>query len=98
MDPIERLEGVRATLRRLLQAERDATGRESAWVQWGDIEGEDWAKELTQDQALELVYLELEENPDWYIVGRPVLIRNETLFQGASFTDEAGHCRVYLEE
>ena len=91
----QQIEGVRATLRRQLQAERYKTGRESTRVQWGNIKEEERAKELTPEQALDLVCLELNQNPNWHFVGYPLWTNNGRDFWGASYTDKVGYLRRY---
>jgi hypothetical protein len=78
----------------LLHAERTSRGRDTAWVQWADIQGEEWAKDLEKQDALDLVETILTSSTGrWGIVNEPVL--TEDGFQGAQFTDAEGMQNLY---
>jgi hypothetical protein len=66
MDTEELLEGVRASLHRLLEAAK-AQGKQIARVQWSDVYQDAWATDLTREEGLELIRAELNHNPQWWL-------------------------------
>jgi hypothetical protein len=80
----------RAALERKLQTAKDA-GKQKALIRWSDLAAEDWAKDLTREQILDLIQLELEQGP-WVIVTRHA---SEERFLGAEYTDRDGFYELY---
>ncbi len=82
----EQIAWVHNLLERTLQDERER-GRDTAWIRLP--EGAE-AVNLTNEQALELVWLVL-KNPKskWVVLDRPV-VSPERGFRGAYFTDREG--------
>lgn len=77
---------MQALLERIVQAEKDK-GRLIGQIQYSDIAREDWAKDLTREQALELARSELEHGP-WVIL--TTFSSSERPFLGADFTYREG--------
>ena len=82
----EQRAGMQALLERILQAEKDK-GHHIAQIQYSDIAREDWAKNLTREQALDLARFELEHGP--WIMLTPYS-SSERPFIGADFTYREG--------
>src|SRR5215218_500082 len=58
----EQRAGIQALLERILQVEKDK-GRQIVQIQYSDIARENWAKNLTREQALQLARFELKHGP-----------------------------------
>jgi hypothetical protein len=80
----------RAAIERKLQTAKDA-GEHKALIRWSDLATEDWAKDLTREQILNLIQLELEQGP-WVIITRHA---SEERFLGAEYTDRDGFYELY---
>ena len=84
MDLDEHRTQTRAAIKRKLQTAKDA-GKQKALIRWNDIATEDWAKDLSREQILDLIQLELEQGP-WVIITRHTSHKDKG-FLGAEYTD-----------
>jgi hypothetical protein len=82
----------RAAIERKLQTAKDA-GKQRALIRWSDLATEDWAKDLTREQILDLIRLELEQGP-WVIITRHT---SRERFLGAEYTDRDGFYELYSD-
>ena len=87
MDLDEYRTQTRAAIKRKLQTAKDA-GKQKALIRWNDIATEDWAKDLSREQILDLIQLELEQGP-WVIITRHTFHKDKG-FLGAEYTDREG--------
>jgi hypothetical protein len=90
MDLDEHRAQTRAAIKRKLQTAKDA-GKRRALIRWSDLATEDWAKDLTREQILDLIQLELEQGP-WVIITRHA---SHEGFLGAEYTDREGFYELY---
>jgi hypothetical protein len=86
MYAVEQRAGMQTLLERTLQAEKDK-GLHIAQMQYSYIAREDWAKNLTREQALDLARLELEHGP-WVMLSP--YSSSERPFIEADFTYREG--------
>ena len=89
----EQIQHVVALLYQRLQEAKDQ-GHPKALIQLGDIQSQEWAKELSSEECLQLAYYTIKWTEDLYFTMDQLLPSEERGVRGYSYTDDEGLLRL----